>query len=61
MEPTTVTCANTCTLTLVLTPATATEEQYDAINGIFLSALVALCAVWGMKRLYAVFAKPTDA
>jgi hypothetical protein len=67
---TTVTCSSACTVTHVLqpqtvtavvTPVTATQEQYDAVNLIFAAALLALVLIWGGKRLYALFTKPTDA
>jgi hypothetical protein len=61
MDPTTVTCTGSCTVTLVVTPATATQDQYDAVNVVFACALGALGVIWGAKWVYRLFARPTDA
>lgn len=61
MDPTTIQCSSSCTITLVVAPAVASQDMYDAANGVFAALLVALCVVWGAKRLYRLFQKPTDA
>jgi hypothetical protein len=61
VEPATVTCSSACTITLVVSPAGATPEMYDAANVVFAGLLAALCIVWGAKRVYRLFSKPTDA
>ncbi len=61
MEPTTVTCGSACTVTLVVSPASATPEMYEAANTVFAALLAALVLVWGAKRVLRLFQKPTDA
>jgi hypothetical protein len=39
----------------------ATQEEYDAAGLIFSAAALAACLIWGAKRLYRLFDKPTDA
>ena len=56
-----ITCSNACTITLVVTPMTATADQYAAVSGIFGAALVALVLIWGAKAIYRLFVRPTDA
>jgi hypothetical protein len=60
MEPTSVTCSASCTVTLVVSPALATPEMYTAANEVFGALLAALCVVWGVKRVYRLFQKPLD-
>lgn len=61
MEPTTVTCSTACTVTLVVTPAAATPEQYAAVNTIFGATLGALVLIWGVKRIWRLFERHSDA
>jgi hypothetical protein len=61
MDPTSVTCSSACTITLVVSPLTATQDQYDAVNAIFGYTLLALCLIWGIKRVLRIFQRPTDA
>lgn len=56
-----MTCTSDCTITLVVSPMRATNDEYVAVTEIFAATLVALCVIWGMKYLYRMFVKPTDA
>lgn len=56
-----VTCSQACTITLVVTPIRATAEEYEAVTAIFGATLVALVVVWGVKAVYRLFVRPTDA
>lgn len=40
---------------MVLSPATASPEQYEALLTVFGVALAALAVVWGVRRLLALF------
>jgi hypothetical protein len=57
----TIQCTTACTITLVVQPAVATQEMYDAANTLFGGILAAMVAVWGMKRLLRLFQKPSEA
>lgn len=57
----TIQCTDACTITLVVTPQTASQDMYDAVNGVFAALLAALVVVWGAKLLYRRFMAPTDA
>jgi hypothetical protein len=61
MNPTSVSCGSACTVTLVISPMPATQDQYDAASLIFAAALVAAVLIHGAKILYRLFLKPTDA
>lgn len=50
-----ISCPGECTVTLVLSPATATPDQYEALLTVFGVALAALAVVWGVRRLLALF------
>ena len=50
-----------CTVTHVLTPATAGPDEYAAALHIVGAALAALAVVWAVRRLIAFFDRSTDA
>lgn len=56
-----ITCDTACTVTLVVTPYTATPDDYAAVSEIFGAALFALCLIIGGKFLLRLFQRPTDA
>ena len=56
-----IACTEACTITLVVTPARATAEDYAAVSSIFGAALLALIAIWGFKKVIQLFQRPTDA
>lgn len=49
---TVITCGGGGTCTLVITPYTATAEDYEAVSVIFGAVLAAACVIWGVKRVY---------
>lgn len=56
-----VSCSSACTITLVVSPIRATADEYAAVSTIFGATLVALVLVWGVKSVYRLFVRPTDA
>lgn len=49
---TVITCGGGGSCTLVITPYTATADDYQAVSLIFAAVLTAACVIWGVKRLY---------
>lgn len=56
-----ISCSSACTVTLVVSPMRATADDYAAVSAIFGATLVALVLVWGVKAVYRLFVRPTDA
>lgn len=56
-----VVCSQACTITLVVSPIRATADEYEAVSVIFGATLVALVVIWGVKAVYRLFVRPTDA
>ena len=54
MEPTTINCSGTCTVALTIEPAPANAQNIEDYNLIYAAFLVALMAIWLIKRLNAI-------
>lgn len=59
MQP--IVCDSACTVTLVITPAIADVQQYDAVLSLFGVALAALAFVWAVRRILHLFTSNHDA
>lgn len=46
---------------LVQKPWMAGPEHYAAASTVFAALLAAMCVVWGVKRIFRIFERPTDA
>jgi len=51
----TTSCTGECTVTLVVESAPITVENADDLMGMWWGFMAALAAVWGLKRIYALF------